>query len=137
MEQIHRDSLDTFGCTTPFGRIKDRACTNATLMYQARKFYDYKIMADEYQEQCPNPCTTITSTFNIRNQLKNPEESDTSTLINIEFPTKVKVIQAYPAYTLLSLVAEVGGYVGLFLGVSVLDLKNVISSTYGLLSRTG
>ena len=103
-------------------------------MNQAREFYDDKIMADEYQ-QCPNPCSTIISTFNIRNQVKNSEESDTTTLTRIEFPSKVKVIQAYPAYTILSLVAEVGGYVGLFLGVSVLDLKSLISGTYEYLSR--
>ena len=133
VEQIHMDSLATFGCTTPYGPIKDRSCINATLMTKAREFYDNKIMADEYS-QCPNPCSTIASTLNIQKQSE--QEGDTSTLITIEFPSKVKVIQAYPAYTILSLIAEVGGYVGLFLGVSVLDLKNVISSTYGLLSRT-
>ena len=133
VEQIHMDSLATFGCTTPYGPIKDRSCINATLMTKAREFYDNKIMADEYS-QCPNPCSTIASTLNIQKQSE--QEGDTSTLITIEFPSKVKVIQAYPAYTILSLIAEVGGYVGLFLGVSVLDLKNVISSIYGLLSRT-
>ena len=134
VEQIHKGSLAKFGCTTPYGPIKNRACINTTLMNQAREFYDDKIMADEYQ-QCPNPCSTITSTFNIRNQVKNPEESDTTALTRIEFPSKVKIIQAYPAYTILSLVAEVGGYVGLFLGVSVLDLKSLISGTYEYLSR--
>ena len=128
VEQIQADSLAMFGCTTPYGRIKDRSCVNATLMKQAREFYDYKIMADEYQ-QCPNPCTTITSTFNIRNQIKNKNEAE-STQINIEFPSKVKVIQAYHAFTILSLVAEVGGYVGLFLGVSVLDLKSLIKTEF-------
>ena len=50
-------------------------------------------------------------------------------MIEVEFPSKINVIKAFPAYTLLSLIAEIGGYVGLFLGVSVLDLKALTSFT--------
>ena len=47
-------------------------------------------------------------------------------LLTLEFPSRIKVVEAYPAYIFLSLVAEVGGYVGLFLGVSLLDFRNVV-----------
>ena len=45
----------------------------------------------------------------------------------MDFKQYIKVTKAYYSYTELELIAEFGGYVGLFLGISVLDI-NWISS---------
>ena len=41
----------------------------------------------------------------------------------------IKVTQSQFLYDGLSLVAEIGGYVGLFLGVSVVDVNKMIQKT--------
>ena len=125
LQQIYFESMKKFGCTTPFGLDKTSICLNKTIGGQARLFYDEQILTDSYPQICPNPCSTLTPTFSITSRSDNAWSS--KALLSIEFPTEVKVIQAYPAYTFLSLIAEVGGYVGLFLGISVLDLKGLFS----------
>ena len=47
----------------------------------------------------------------------------------IKFKENIKVIEAYHLYSALSMIAEVGGYVGLFLGISV----NQVSALFNVL----
>ena len=42
----------------------------------------------------------------------------------------IKVTEAYYSYTELELIAEFGGYVGLFLGISVFDINQIFSKTF-------
>ena len=44
----------------------------------------------------------------------------------INFQENVEVVSSYYLYSGLSLIAEVGGYVGLFLGVSINQIANFI-----------
>ena len=44
----------------------------------------------------------------------------------IYFEENIKVTRDYYIYTKINLIAEIGGYVGLFLGVSVNQLTNLI-----------
>ena len=46
--------------------------------------------------------------------------------IVINFQENVEVVSSYYLYSGLSLIAEVGGYVGLFLGVSINQIANFI-----------
>ena len=43
----------------------------------------------------------------------------------IYFKENIKVTKAYHVYSGLSLIAEIGGYVGLFLGVSINQVTNL------------
>ena len=95
-------------------------------MEKAMKFYDDKTIEDDFTD-CLNPCTTFIPTLTVYKAYKIPQSQG---LIEIAFPSQVKVITTYPTYTFLSLIAEVGGYVGLFLGVSILDLKRIINYIY-------
>ena len=44
--------------------------------------------------------------------------------VEITFKENIKVTSSYYLYSGLSLIAEVGGYVGLFLGVSINQIAN-------------
>ena len=44
----------------------------------------------------------------------------------MEFPKYVRVSSSYYSYNLLELLAEVGGYVGLFLGVSIIQISSLV-----------
>ena len=110
--------MEIFGCTTPFGPNKTEVCTNKSLFDQASRLYQDGIT--QSNSKCLLPCSTVIPTYAIRKR----SLGFAKPMIELEFPSKINVIKAFPAYTLLSLIAEIGGYVGLFLGVSVLDLKN-------------
>ena len=74
------------------------------------------------QDNCISPCATIPLTFGL---------PDTSPYSNGSFHQRVyfkkfiPVLKEVPKYPFESLVAEVGGYLGLLLGVSVLDFLKV------------
>ena len=54
-------------------------------------------------------------------------DKENKTLVNLILYTEIDIISEVMPKTLLSLVAEVGGYLGLTLGVSLLDLKTFFS----------
>ena len=47
-------------------------------------------------------------------------------IIQFLFPESIRVQRAYYAYSGVSLIAEIGGYVGLFLGWSVYQITDVV-----------
>ena len=60
-------------------------------------------------------------------EYKGKESNDSS--IWLGFDKYIKVIKSKYSYTGLELLAELGGYVGLFLGLSVFDLFKKICNT--------
>ena len=55
--------------------------------------------------------------------------------LNLYFEKFIRVLETYWAYSGLSLLAEVGGYVGLFLGVSVNQVSYVIRKVLTLIRQ--
>ena len=117
---IEIESLNTFGCTTPFGPSKDKICTqdeggNVT------KLYNDAIYGSKTYGGCLKPCAffkMIPSKYGLEKNV------DSSTVAWIYFEEIINVTKGYYLYSGLSLIAEIGGYVGLFLGVSV---NNIVS----------
>ena len=59
-------------------------------------------------------------------QNKNSKQKTNSIDITLTFENFIKVTTSNYSYTKLELLAEIGGYVGLFLGISVLNLSDVL-----------
>jgi len=55
--------------------------------------------------------------------------------LGFEKNTKIKVYESYYIYSELSLIAEIGGYVGLFLGISVNQVTNLMDFILSKLER--
>ena len=122
VEKIHEKSMENWGCTTPFGMNKSHICTNVDTMKEAVKYHDLRLIdSGQFGGECLFPCTTIIPTLSIRSK-----KDVGFAFLSLEFPSRIKVVEAYPAYIFLSLEAEVGGYIGLFLGVSLLDFRGVV-----------
>ena len=62
---------------------------------------------------CPQSCTHLKS--QITSEVIYPGQGTS----RINLPDQVQVFEAYYTYDGLSMVAEIGGYVGLFLGISI------------------
>ena len=85
------------------------------------KWYSNKIQA---KSGCNEPCSYVTIKMTtIWEKLK---KYKTITGARVYFKEKLKVTKAYHIYSGLSLIAEIGGYVGLFLGVSINQLTNLL-----------
>ena len=76
-------------------------------------------------KECPYPCTFLKTTFGSKINWANTFE--------LTFNRFIKTTKSYYAYRGLELLAEFGGYVGLFLGYSVLGLTDTFDRVLHLL----
>ena len=116
--------MEQIGCTTPFGLELDNICTEKNKSLEANDFFMNILTNMEEVEECPYPCHFLT------NRIRTTEYKDKTSndsLIWLGFDKYIKVIKSNYSYTGLELLAELGGYVGLFLGISVFDLRRIFN----------
>lgn len=119
--------MNQFGCTTPFGRNLDNICkeNNQTFLMHVVNFFCEKDYKSFNIKQCPYPCTF--HKINLQSKtMKNIETGFRGTLLILQFNRFVKITETYYSYTDLSLIGELGGYIGLFLGFSVFGLAQAL-----------
>ena len=117
--------MNKIGCTTPFGPNKDFICTNQTLGMEALKLYTNTF--DKHLHNCKDPCSYVTTRLIKTNeQLQSYVNKRKVAQFRIHTQENIKVVGAHYLYSGLSLIAEIGGYVGLFLGVSVIQINKII-----------
>ena len=122
-EVVEKKSLEELGCTTPFGPHKNQICQNPEDITKVKEIYSDKI--EKHLHKCQSPC----SFFSIMTIMtKDSYNYFNPSLANLEihFKENIKVTTGYYLYSELSLIAEIGGYVGLFLGVSINQITNLI-----------
>ena len=120
-KMIEKELIDKVGCTTPFGPDKSQICKEENKSRQAFALYQNRIFLHE--SNCANPCSIFSLTTT---NIKKVERSDNETYLNINFPKNIKVFERSYTYSRLSLLAEIGGYVGLFLGISINQVINLL-----------
>ena len=139
-EYIISDLTQMVGCTTPFVSNKSNICTDEERSLEAidRHLKIIKGNANTLAKVCPKSCTQVSSI--VSNRLKTYEGNSESDYfaeegaLKLLFPQFIKVSETEWSYSSLSLLAEVGGYVGLFLGISVNQISSVLENL--LLFRT-
>ena len=107
------------GCTSPYGRNKSSICTDkekSTLAYDLFENLTLNNLTDA-NNRCPKSCTYQMTSFS--SFLKEDNGDPDQGYLYLKFQRFIKVSRSRYAYTWLELLAEVGGYVGLFLGVSL------------------
>ena len=119
--------MKKIGCTTPFGPITDHICTNQTKGKEALKLFKSLRLATYEIKQCPYPCKFVKSlVLPLKSRCGGNCTSRLKTILR--FDKFIKVTEAKYSYTELELMGEFGGYVGLFLGVSVFHISQVIDT---------
>ena len=118
-----KETMKKFGCTSPFGHIDYliNICKDNNTGKQAFEMFEELDEDALYIPECPYPCGFLKLSATTT-QLRGDEKS-----ITIRFGQYIKITEAYYSYTELELIAEFGGYVGLFLGISVFDINQVIT----------
>ena len=117
-DEIEMFVMKEYGCTPPIFENKDKICTNETIAKQVWKYWD----STKYKTSCPGPCKVMLVSAM---WMKDKIETDSS--VRLYFRSRVKVMKSYYAYSGLTLIAEIGGYFGLFLGVSINQITYVTS----------
>ena len=117
------------GCTTPFVRNKTNICVDPDKAKKALEIQSDIFDGDNsiLGNACPKSCLHVKSSFGRQESydIEN-DENYVPGALKIYFQHDIKVSKSYWSYSGLSLLAEVGGYVGLFLGISVQQVSNVL-----------
>ena len=123
-ESFEKEALELHGCTAPFDPHKDQICRskeNATKVNDLyKKWYSKTI---QVKSGCNKPCSYVT--LRASTVWEREKRYKTQVKMRIYFNENIKVTKAYHIYSGLSLIAEIGGYVGLFLGVSINQITNL------------
>ena len=119
-------SIRELGCTSPFTQFKDKICHNQTIGLKAQDLlWEYN---SSENKTCKFPCKNMVIRYSKEGERHEiPEEVDGKkvAILILKFEDSVKKIQGYYLYSVLSLIAEIGGYVGLFLGVSFYQITEI------------
>ena len=85
----------------------------------------------DFDETCPRPCTIMKLRPGLaKTSFQKYISKTASASLHVKLQDLITVTDDQYAYTWLSLVAEVGGYVGLFLGFSVYQVTDVIDGLF-------
>ena len=123
---VDKKSLETIGCTNPYAPNKTKICTDADNGKNATDIYAEFMYSNSEKnyEGCYYPCSYfIVSGKNSKGVDVGFAHPFADVLLNFE--QLIKETKSYYAYSGLSLIAEIGGYVGLFLGISINQLTNL------------
>ena len=114
---VFKESMETVNCTWPFLTNKNHICTEVDSAIKAMRIG----INERRRSKCPNSCNyikIITIPF---------RQHKTGNFLIFFLPYSIKVHKAYYAYDEVSLIAEIGGYVGLCLGFSVYQFTDLLN----------
>lgn len=123
-QKIYKESMKKVNCTLPVGSFKDHICSNEKDALEA-----LEILRNVFWNttDCLPPCHYVSSTISSSYLAKVNAEDSKLTLF---FTKDIKHNISSLAYGQWQLLADVGGFVGLFLGLSVFDLRIVFGMAY-------
>ena len=123
-ESILKQHIERVGCTAPYhGTYKKfPACSTTT---QIRSSF-YQIAKQKELMNNVRPCQEM-STINVDVVTDYDKMTEDQFVVYVEYPEKAKVISQSREIDIHSLVGNVGGYIGLFLGMPRLYSSNMIS----------
>ena len=113
--------MENVGCTTPFGINIDNICYDQNKSMQALKLFKSLLDTNLKMKECPYSCTIVKSLM----KPGRPNENSNGKYVKFVFDKYIKCTKTRYSYTELELLAEIGGYVGLFLGLSVFDFRKL------------
>ena len=119
---------DKLGCVPPwFSKDINRYCNKSFTQAEFGNTWKHvrHLVYQEHFKDCLAPCTRMEITS--RMQSKTKAEMKGTGALNINFDEKVKVVGNVLIMNFLDLLANIGGILGLCLGLSFLDMLNFFS----------
>ena len=116
-----QEIITEVGCNVPYGYKIDNVCKDKHHANEAMLLRHKLIKETFLIKTCLYPCRFTRTYFRDRAKLEQGNPNPSS--LFLKFSKFIKTSKARYAYQELELIAEFGGYVGLFLGISVFHLR--------------
>ena len=140
-KHVASENEKLFGCSVPWhppyetkNGKKIEVCRNVTLAANATRLYKDNQGTPLSEDLIP--CAWYEISLGIPDVSDQPDESgSTKAYINFYIKTKIKQKSIVIYYDSTTLAAEIGGYVGMFLGVSLVDMAIIFDSAFLVMIR--
>jgi len=118
-EHIHHQLKNEVGCRVPWVINSDLPVCEESLAKRASDVY----FEAQRNPPCLQPCCT--AEIDVNNKFTTVME-DGSTELEFRFPPTIKFYVEIEVYGLVSMLAELSGYIGMFLGISFMDIRLIV-----------
>ena len=125
-QAIAQDLMNELSCVVPFITTENKSiCMNMAQSEVDKMMIRFKKSASNTTTgPCMSPCISMDIFFGVL--FDDGIRDDGKSYLQIYLKTNIKFQQTIYDYTLLSLLAEIGGYTGLLLGMSVANITTVL-----------
>ena len=107
--------LETVGCANPYQNGNNITCDTQKEKEKAK--YKFEINKDKYKYHT-DPCQELTNVkYGLEKNIFSVFKNDTSLHFGISYPDKMKIISQARSVDFHALIGNIGGYIGLFLGI--------------------
>ena len=124
---LKKESMEKIGCVTPFGITKDNICKDPAKSREAFKlFSEYRIYGSSNKSlACLKPCSFL----NIKLSKSNKKLTEKNHgMLSFFFEKFIQETSSYYSYGSREFIAEIGGYVGLFVGASIYQVADLFDN---------
>ena len=128
---MDQNLIGKFKCVSPIhtNQPNERQCSLNSSM---RNSYIDFLRSDVFDSYCSVPCASMGIIFQTSNiETTSKDEAQ----VKFYLKTYIKKNSSFWSYSLISLLGEVGGYVGLLLGISVLDVAKLFGNVFNALTK--
>ena len=127
---LDKDFLKNHGCLFPLETNKPNG-TMCTFLNQSHDSTWDGVIYRKFKEFCHLPCVTMQVRFaGLDGTTDNGNENET--FVKFYIKDQIQVRESHLSYTEVSLLAELGGYVGLIIGVSLMDIASFIDKMFAI-----
>ena len=124
--------LKHHGCVFPLKTNKPNH--TKCIIEKSHKSHWYTVIADHFQDWCLLPCETMKVMFaGFDSTTDNGIENET--YVRFYMKDQIQVKTSILSYTKVSFLAEVGGYIGMLLGVSLMDFASLIDRMFAIINQ--
>lgn len=137
-----RNLVKIFGCRPPFLTLNtsDRECNGRN---QLRTFTTKEEFENEFEKKYDEPCQQVEKVLYSYDEYASPFFSSNTSIgkggffgLNINFQGETYMeIEQIPAYDFQNFFGNAGGYIGIFLGVSCLQLPKFFANSYNVIKK--
>ena len=134
-QTIAQDLINELNCVVPFIKTSENnnICVNKNQTEVDKMMSAFKKSASNTTTgPCMSPCASMDIFFGIL--FDDGIRKDGKSFLKIYLKSNIKFQQTIYDYTLLTLLAEIGGYTGLLLGISVANITTLLERMFQWLS---